>query len=181
MVWGFSHTIFSQQYEIYTGSVVNKDKQLGNGYMAGFNFIIDIHQGEREWANRMIFGIEHSGFYSDKITLSKNSVNDIVTKECDNCETTTYTIPVKDKELLKYTRGVSLNFGIEMHKGLFLITGITSYNHYTEINNEVISNYRTMYIDAGVKYYIKKNNWYFIPTIKFNPETTSFGLGISWQ
>ena len=38
-----------------------------------------------------------------------------------------------------------------------------------------------MHLDAGVKYYIRNKRWYFIPTIKFNPETTSFGLGVSWE
>ena len=112
------------------------------GYMAGFNFIMDVHQDDREWANRMIFGIEHSGFYSDKILISERSIESAVTKECGDCEETEYNFSSQRKEMLKYTRGVSLNFGIEMYKGLLLVTGITSYSHYTEINNKVVSNHR---------------------------------------
>lgn len=181
MVWVFAHTIYSQQYEIYAGSAINANDQLGNGYMAGFNFIMDTHQGDREWANRILFGIEHSGFYSGTINISNESSNDVIIKECDECVVTTYNLPNNKKGLLKYTRGVSLNFGVDVYKGLFLTTGVTSYNHYTEINNKVIHNFRTIYIDAGVKYFIKSNRWYFIPTIKYNPEVTSFGLGVSWE
>ena len=179
MVWVFAHTIYSQKYELYIGGTSNEDTELGIGYMAGFNFIIKANEN-REWANRILIGVEHSGFYSGKINIANKSSDNII-KNCNECEITIYSIPSDKKELLKYTRGVSLNFGIEAYKGLFLTTGITTYNHIAEINNIKIYDYGTFYIDAGAKYYIKHNRWYFIPTFKFNPEVTSFGLGISWE
>ena len=181
MVWVFAHTIHSQQYEIYTGVGINMNQQLGNGYIAGFNFIMDTHQDDRKWANQVLFGIEHSGFYSGDINMPNVNTSDNTIKNCNKCVTTVYNLPNNKIALLKYARGVSLNFGINVHKGLFLTTGITSYNHYTKINNKVINNFRTIYIDAGVKYFIKSNRWYFIPTIKYNPEVASFGLGVSWE
>lgn len=173
---------FSQRYELYTGMSANANEVLGNGYMGGFNFIMDMNQrDDREWANRMLFGFEHSGFYSGKILVSKeqNNINEVL-NDC-NCETTSYNFGSEEKVMRRFTRGVSLNFGIEVYKQFYLLTGVTNYNHITTLNRVKIGQYRTTYIDFGVKYYIKHNNWFFAPIIKFNPESTSFGLGVSWN
>ena len=150
--------------------------------MAGFNFIMDMNQrSDRKWANRMLFGMEHSGFHSGNIKMSQNIQE---TNSSNNCECESNPLinnNNKNNYLKKYTRGVSLNFGIELYKGFYLLTGITNYNHVAKINKKKINQYRTNYIDFGVKYYIKHNNWYFSPTIKFNPEQTSYGIGVSWN
>lgn len=178
----FAMDSFGQRFELYTGVSSNKDNDLGNGYMAGFNFIMDMNQREgREWANRILFGMEHSGFYSDKLPLSEGQGSyEEVFEDCD-CIHTRHNLGSESKYLRKQVRGVSLNFGIEAYKGFYLLTGISTYNHISEINRSKVSQFRTTLIDFGVKYFIGVKNWFFAPTIKFNPESVSFGIGVSWN
>jgi len=176
---------YGQRYELYAGAASNNDKVLKVGYMAGFNFIMDMNQrADREWANRMLFGMEHSGFYSDNIYLSSEiDEGRFVSNDCD-CETEDINGEEafnEDRYMKRYARGVSLNFGIEAYKGFYLLTGVTTYNHITTLDRIKVLQNRSTSIDFGVKYYIKHNNWYFSPTIKFNPEQISYGVGVSWN
>lgn len=173
---------YAQRYELYTGVSSNTDKVLGNGYMAGLNFIMDMNQrADREWANRMLFGFEHSGYYSDKVVLSDaQGGRSQVSEDCD-CENTVYNSESDRKVMRRLVRGVSLNFGIEAYKGLYMLTGVTTYNHIMTVNTLKAMQYRATHLDFGVKYYIKYNNWFFSPTVKFNPESISYGIGVSWN
>lgn len=175
---------YSQDYELYTGAVFSEDHYTG--YMIGANYLVDLKQG-REYLDKMLFGFEHSAYMSGNTTVTPvqtQTPNTTVTTE--NCQCELSGIGFGNGEpytAKKETRAVSLNLGVEIFKGkrLYFITGVTNYQHIFKVNNQKISETRSMQIDAGIKYYIKIKHWYFSPTFKFNPETISAGLGVSWK
>ena len=168
-------SMYSQNYELYSGAVISEDKDMEIGYMIGANFIIKTNQ-ERQYLNHLLFGAEHSGLISGNMISTFVNEND-AKFDC-NCEQDNLDLN-SQYSIKKMTRGVSLIFGVEIAKRWYLLTGITNYQHITKINNQKTSEYRTTYIDAGIKYYIKSKDWFFSPTFKFNPETISFGIGVS--
>mgnify|MGYP003511286566 FL=1 len=168
-------SMYSQNYELYSGAVISEDKDMKMGYMIGANFIIKTNQ-ERQYLNHLLFGAEHSGLMSGN-TIS-NFVSEKTAELNCNCEQDNLDFN-SQYSIKKMTRGVSLTFGVEIAKRWYLLTGITNYQHITKINNQKTSEYRTTYIDAGIKYFIKSKDWFFTPTFKFNPETISFGIGVS--
>lgn len=174
IIFLITSSMYSQNYELYSGTVISEDKDIQMGYMIGVNFTIKTNQ-ERQYLNHLLFGAEHSGLMSNMIY---NSVKKSITESNCNCEQDNFDFN-SQYSTKKMVRSVSLNFGVEITKRWYLLTGITNYQHITKINNQKISEYRTTYIDAGVKYFIKSKDWFFTPTFKFNPETISFGIGVS--
>lgn len=173
IVFLFTTSVYSQNYELYSGAVISENKEVG--YMIGTNFIIKTNQ-DRDYLNNLILGFEHSGFISSHFTQKVNAGN----PEKLNCDCNQDNFNFNNQnEVKNLTRGVSLTLGVEMTKRWYLLSGITNYQHITKINSQKTSEYRTTYIDAGIKYFIKSKNWFFTPTFKFNPETISFGIGVS--
>lgn len=173
-----SSPVFSQNYELNTGVVINENKDMNTGYFIGANFIIKTNQN-RQYLNNIIFGFEHSAFMSNNIKYVYSSENDTKLKNC-NCNTENLDFGNnQDFILKKEVRAVSLNFGIEIIKRWYLMTGVTNYQHITLIDNKKVNEYRTMQIDAGLKYFIKIKKSFIVPTFKFNPEIISFGIGYS--
>lgn len=177
--------VYCQKYELYTGSVISEDSNMHPGYMIGLNRIFEMHQKDDKYLTKLLVGFEHSAFMSGNKTFSKTSDNQILPPPACNCETDNIDFSKSSQYTLKKeVRAVSLNFGLEFCndcwlKRLYLLTGVTNYQHISKINNEKVEEYRTMQIDAGLKYFIKINNSYLSPTFKFNPETISFGIGFS--
>ena len=172
IVFLFTASMYSQNYELYTGAVISENKEVG--YMIGANFIIKTNQ-ERDYLNHLILGFEHSGFMSEKNVKTKSFNTENV-----NCNCSEYSFNFNNQSSIKnLTRGVSLTLGVEISKRWYLLSGITNYQHITKINNQKTSEYRTTYIDAGIKYFIKSKDWFFTPTFKFNPETISISIGVS--
>lgn len=170
-------SVYGQNYELYTGSVLSEDKSVG--YLIGVNFIIKTDQN-REYLNDLLLGFEHSAYMSGtKITgINKETVS-------NGCNCTSEALDFRgEKNIKKETRAVSLNFGVNICKTcwlkqLYLISGVTNYQHITVINENKASEYRTVQIDAGAKYFWKTKKSFLTTTFKFNPETVSFGLGYS--
>ena len=167
----------AQLLELYTGAVDSRAKDLNVGTTIGGNLYLDLFQTQRQgkqqriYANRAIVGFEHSNMSSNELTVVYKPYEGC---GCDDELSTTDALKHK-------VRGISLNAGIEIYNGWYLLSGITSYEHKITINNESYSNNRTMYIDAGLQKVIPYNRWYFIPKIKFNHETTTFGIGVSYK
>lgn len=173
-------SVFSQNYDLNTGIVVNEDKDMNPGYFIGANFVIKTNQN-RKYLNNLIFGFEHSAFMSNNMKYTYNTQTEQTLNDDCNCKSDNLLFGnTKDYTLKKMVRGVSINLGVEISKRWYIMTGVTNYQHISLINNEKVNEYRTMQIDAGIKYFIKSNKWYFIPTFKFNPEIISFGLGVSY-
>lgn len=171
--------VISQNYEVYTGFVVSEAKVMKPGYLIGANFIIKTNQN-RGYLNNLLFGFEHSAFMSDNILYKTSSeVNFDATGNC-NCDHQYIGLNTnKNLTLKKEVRAVSINLGVEVVKRWYLITGVTNLQHIELINSEKVNEYRSVQIDAGIKYFIKSNDWYFSPMVKFNPETISFSIGIA--
>lgn len=181
---------YGQILELYTGGVEAKDKNLKFSALVGGNLYLDLFQPERQgknqrvYANRMLIGFEHSAMISKNIVYTFETPASPEPVESCNCtsetinphEASTQTSIFKHK-----VRAVSLNAGVEIYKGWYLLSGITSYQHIITMNREEFLEYRTLYVDAGLQKIIKYNRWYFIPKIKFNPETTSFVIGVSYK
>jgi len=170
-------SVYSQNYELYTGSVLSEDKSVG--YLIGVNFIIKTNQN-REYLNDILLGVEHSAYMSGNKTIGINK--ETVSNDC-NCTSEDLNFG-GEKTIKKETRAVSLNFGVSICetcwlKQLYLISGVTNYQHITLVDGNKASEYRTMQIDAGLKYFIKIKNSFVTVTSKFNPETVSFALGFS--
>lgn len=170
-------SVYSQNYELYTGSVLSEDKSVG--YLIGLNFIIKTDQ-KREYLNDLLLGFEHSAYMSGIKTIVSNK--ETVSNDC-NCTSENLDFGWQ-KTVKKETRAVSLNFGVNICKTcwlkrVYLITGVTNYQHITLIDGNKALEYRITHIDAGVKYFIKVKNNFITITSKFNPETVSFGLGYS--
>jgi len=183
----FSH---GQILELYTGGVEAKDNDLKFSALAGGNLYLDLFQSERQgnhkriYANRALFGFEHSEMTSKNINYvfeipasSESKADcDCESNAIDEHEASTQTYTFKHR-----VRAVSLNAGIEVYKGWYLLTGISSYQHILTLNTKIYSEYRTMYIDAGLQKVITYKRWFFIPKFKFNPETTTFAIGVSYK
>lgn len=177
-------SVYSQNYELYTGAVISEDKDMHANYMIGANFIIKTNQN-RKYLNNLLFGFEHSAFMSSPKTTIIEGTPTGPSEIVQNCNCTSDPFPSVNPDATSLTtkkevRAVSLNFGVEIARRWYLITGVTNYQHIQKINNEKVGEYRTMQIDAGIKYFIKTKHWYFSPMFKFNPETMSFGLGVSY-
>lgn len=170
-------SVYSQNYELYTGSVLSEDKSVG--YLIGVNFIIKTDQS-REYLNDLLLGFEHSAYMSGNKTtiLDKETIS-------NDCNCISEDLDFSGQKTIKReTRAVSLNFGVSICKTcwlkrMYLITGVTNYQHITLIDRNKASEYRTVQIDSGLKYFIKIQNSFITITSKFNPETVSFGLGYS--
>lgn len=174
-------SVYAQNYEVYTGAVISEDRDMMVGYELGANFIIKTNQ-DRKYLNNLLLGFSHQGFMSDNMKY-KVLGNDLTETEVD-CNCIAENIEFNNSSeytLKKMVRAVTLNMGVEISNRWYLISGVTNLQHISLINGEKVSEYRTMQINAGVKYFIKTNRWMFSPTIMFNPETISFGVGISYQ
>jgi hypothetical protein len=186
-----SFTSFSQgpEFEIYTGITNPKPENTTLGYMVGLNvtpnlFQIDKHNPKksREYLNKFLLGIEFSGYQTKpQTTIIEDTQSEYTYSDC-NCTTTPIDgITTVGKYITKQdVLAVSLNFGVELYKGWFVLSGISSYQHRNILNNETLDKYRTTYLDFGLKKYIKVGRSYWSPTIKFNSEVISFGLGYSF-
>ena len=168
-----------QDYELYSGISIHKDKDIKYGYVAGANFIINTNQN-REYLNKLILGFEHSGYMGKEGVLEFNNNNDVVS--CDTCDTSN--IGFTDDYSRKYkklVRAVSLNLGVDILSNWYLMSGVTSYQNINTIDKVKVSENRVMQINAGIKKFIKINNWIWSPTIMFNPNVTSFSIGVSYK
>ncbi len=181
---------FGQILELYTGGVNPKDSQLKFSALVGGNLYLDLFQTERQssnhriYANRALIGFEHSEMISKNITITNHTdASAPPTVDC-NCETAVISPDIENTQthVFKHkVRAVSLNAGIEVYKGWYLLSGVTSYQHILTLNTEKFSEYRTIYIDAGLQKVITYRRWFFIPKFKFNPETTTFAIGVSYK
>lgn len=169
----------SQDYELYSGISVHKDKDIKYGYVAGANFIINTNQN-REYFNKLILGFEHSGYMGKEGVLEFNNNDDVV--NCDTCDTSNieFTSDYSSK-YKKLVRAVSLNLGVELVKNWYLMSGVTNYQNINTIDRVKVSESRVMQINAGIKKFIKINNWIWSPTIMFNPNVTSISIGVSYK
>lgn len=174
----------AQNYELGAGIVRSEDNLVG--YTIEANFIIKTDQS-REYLNNLIFGFSHSGYMSE----NRKIVNkEHIEADC-NCSSEDLSLisaqslsPLGAQKIKKETRTVGLTLGVEICKDcwmkrIYLLTGVTNLQHLTIINNEKRGEYRTMQIDAGVKYFIKYKNSFITPTFRFNPETITFSIGYS--
>jgi hypothetical protein len=175
-------------YEVY-GGVVKPNNISTLGYIIGFNILPNLHQidkngKEREYFNKLLFGIEFSGYGTDRsFTILPPEVNDTEVKEDCNCSYTL--IPgintPGDYNLKASTKGITINFGTEVYKGWFLLTGVTGLSTYLRVNGDRLGTNRTFYINGGVSKFIQYKNTFWSPSIKFNAETVSLGLGFSYN
>lgn len=177
------------EFEVYAG-VVNPKEINTLGYMVGFNILPNLHQigkngKEREYLNKYLFGFEFSGYKTNPqiIELPTNIIEQMVTPVDCNCEETTFggfsnglRIGVNQE-----VKGLSLNFGVEIYKGWYLISGVTSYQRKLILDGKSVNTSYSTFIDAGIKKFFKVGNVYLSPTIKFNEQTSSFGLGFSYD
>ncbi len=192
-------TSFAQntpEFEVYAG--ITNPKGISNlGYMVGLNLTPNLFQldkdkdkGYRQWLNKMLFGIEFSGYKSGSniIVLGTEETGDpitTVTTDTDECHCETedfgYFTSSSSYNIIQDVKGVSLNFGVEVYKGWFITSGITAYNRDLIINGETVQTTRPIYIDGGIKKYFKFKKVFLSPTFKFNSNVTSFGLGFSYD
>lgn len=180
---------YGQILELYTGGVNAKDSELKFSALIGGNLYLDLYQTQRQnkqqriYANRMLLGFEHSEMTSRNINtiILATEIPPIV----ENCDCIEESLDLQIKEhsfVYKHrVRAVSLNAGIEIYKGWYILTGISSYQHLLTLNKELYSDTRTLYIDAGLQKVIPYKRWFFIPKFKFNPETTTFAVGVSYK
>tara|TARA_R110002051_G_C8651067_1_gene487578 strand:- start:178 stop:750 length:573 start_codon:yes stop_codon:yes gene_type:complete len=175
-----SSTLYSQDYELYTGLAVHERNDIKVGYLIGANFIIKTNQS-RKYLNNIIFGFEHSGYYGAKNTMSStNSVSNYN----DDCECETNNMDISEEYSIDYRhmiRGITLNMGVEIKDNWYLISGITNYQHINTMDGKTVSEYRVNQINAGVKKFIKIGSWIWSPTITFNPNVVSFSIGMSYK
>lgn len=170
----------AQNYELGAGSVINTDdKDYHANYYIEANFIIKTNQN-RKYLNNLLFGFTHSAFMTGNMSRGNDlSTSEGLSNDC-NCDSNLIDFKSDNKYILKKeARGISLNFGISITDRWYLLSGVTNYQHIILINSEKAVEYRTMQIDAGVKYFHKIQKSYVTTTLKFNPETVSFGLGYS--
>jgi hypothetical protein len=177
------------EFEVYVGVVDPKQSNV-LGYMIGFNIIPNLHQigkdgKEREWLNRYLFGFEFSGYNTSLQTIeTTGSSTEVVTKPIDcDCEQSDFGGFASGSKYTfkKEVRAFSLNFGVEVYKGWYIISGVTGYNSTLIVDGEKVAHFRNAYLDLGVKKFIKVGNVYLSPMFKFNNEVTSFGVGFSYD
>lgn len=178
-------SVYSQHYEIYTGAVISEDKDMHSNYMLGLNFTVKLNQ-DREYLNKMLFGMEHAAYMSNNKTYgTPSSLPESTINDCGCTEDPLGFGSGGNYTTKKMARTVSLNVGVELcedcwFKRLYVISGITSSLHILKVNNEKLDEYYSTHVDFGLKYFVKLDKKNFItPTIKFNPETVSFGIGYS--
>lgn len=187
------------EFEIYAGVI---DPKLSNslGYMIGANIMPSLHQigkdgKERVWLNKLLIGFEFSGYdtptkYVDG-SVAPNTTSVPTAVDC-NCEATPIGgvtagglsggLSAGSKYNFKQNiRGFSLNFGVEIYKGWYLTSGVTGYKRVFILDGDKLATTRYVYLDAGIKKFIKLGNVYLSPMFKFNSEVTSFGLGFSYD
>ncbi len=181
------------EFEIYAG-VINPKYTNQLGYMVGLNITPSLHQigkngKEREWLNKYLFGFEFSGYSTgvQKVEVpylsgAPETTTTVTSADC-NCDETTFGWYTNGSNYTykQDVKGLSLNFGVEIYKGWFLISGITAYKSKFIIDGETVNTNNSIYIDAGVKKFFKVGNVYLSPTIKFNELTSSFGVGFSYD
>lgn len=167
--------IYSQNKEVYTGFVSSSKYDVG--YQIGFNFIYKVKS-----PYRMILGFEHSGLYKEKTVNSESGVLETL-GDCSTCVNDYFGGNYSTEHDIKlWSRAVSLNLGIEVHKNLFVLSGVTQYQDIIKINRETVSSTRHTFIDAGLKYLVKLSNTeYLTPTVKFNARSYSIGIGIAFE
>ena len=188
----FSVLSFAQgpEFELYTGIVNPKVDNTRLGYMIGVNLTPHLYQydknnpkEQRKYLNKYLIGVEFSGYQSSPNTnvITSNSQPPTQSTDCNCTSTPIGGVSTDGTYISKQdVRAVSLNFGVEVYKGWFLTSGVSSYKHEDIFNNETINTYRSTYIDFGVRKFIKWNRVYLSPFFKFNPEVTSFGIGFSY-
>ena len=179
---------YGQILELYTGGVNAKNSELKFSALVGGNLYLDLYQTQRQnkqpriYANRMLLGFEHSEMTSrniNKILLA--SELPIPVENCDCIEESIDLINNRSYTYKHRVRAVSLNAGIEIYRGWYILTGISSYQHLLTLDKELYSDTRALYIDAGLQKVISYNRWFFIPKIKFNHEMTTFAVGVSYK
>ncbi len=182
------------EFEIY-GGVVNPKEISEFGYMVGFNVLPNLHQigkngKEREYLNKFLFGFEFSGYKTTplvnnnvgpNVTTSDTSVTTII-ENGDETPIGDFSFSLsRGNNTYQDVKGLSLNFGVEIYRGWFLIGGVTSYKNQLKLNGNTLQTTYSTFIDAGVKKFFKLGNVYLSPTIKFNEQTSSFGVGFSYD
>lgn len=180
---------YGQVLELYTGGIDAKNKDLKFSALIGANLYLDLFQSQiqgkqiRTYANRMLVGFEHSELMSKNIDVIYAGADPKSTIESCNCSEESLELQDKPRvDVFKHqVRAVSLNVGVEVYKGWYLLTGITQYQHIHTLNKQEYLEYRTTYIDAGIQKVFSIKRWFFIPKIKFNPETTTFAVGVSYR
>lgn len=189
LIISFPLTSYSQLLELYTGGVEAKNKELQFSYLIGGNLYLDLFQTQRQgkqqrnYANRVLLGFEHSALISKNVEIIVPATE--ISSPVEDCNCIEESIGTSQSEY-SFTykhkvRSVSLNIGIEIYKGWFLLSGLTDYQHILTLDNKEYYRGRNMYIDAGLQKVIKYNRWYFIPKVKFNHETTTFAVGVSYK
>lgn len=184
--------VITPEIEVYTGFLYPKPSNTDIGYMIGFNMTPNLHQkdknplkGDREWLNQMLFGFEFSGYNSKEqnfTVVGENAEQIVINNDC-GCEETQLGgwRAAGNYKFNSTVRGFSLNFGVEIYRGWFLLGGLTGYRETLLLNDENIGSYQNVYFDGGLKKFIKIKKIYLSPTIKFNSKTTSFGVGFSFD
>lgn len=181
--------IDTPEFEVYAG-VVNSKQFNAMGYMIGANIIPNLHQigkdgKQRQWLNRYLLGVEFSGYDTNTqyVNIPGLPNTPITTPVNCNCEQTPFDgFETGANYNYKYTvRGFSLNLGVEIYKGWYLTSGVTGYKRVLIVDGDKVATSRYVYLDAGIKKFIKIGNVYLSPMFKFNTEVTSFGLGFSYD
>jgi hypothetical protein len=183
------------EFEIYAG-VIDPKQSNSLGYMIGANIMPSLHQigkdgKERVWLNKLLIGFEFSGYdtptkYVDR-SVAPNTASATTEVGCDCEETTLGGFSVgglsagSKYDFKQNVRGFSLNLGVEIYKGWYLTSGVTGYRRVLILNGGEVATTRYVYLDAGIKKFIKLGNVYLSPMFKFNNEVTSFGLGFSYD
>jgi hypothetical protein len=177
------------EFEIYAG-IVNPKHINPLGYMVGFNIMPNLHQigkngKEREYLNKFLFGFEFSGYKTNPQTVevAGTTTAQVVTSEDCHCEATNlggFTSGT-NYSYNQDVKGLSLNFGVEIYKGWFLTGGVTAYKSKYFLNGNNVNTTNSVFIDAGVKKFFKVGNVFLSPMVKFNEQTSSFGLGFSYD
>lgn len=176
------------EFELYAGMAVPQPENTNLGYQIGVNLTPNLFQLDknnpkkyREYLNKWLIGIEFSGYQTKPQTHIIGPTYSEPEKTDCNCTSTPIDISSGGTYVTKQdVLGVSLNLGVELYKGWFLISGVSRYQHRNILNNETTNKYSTMYIDGGIKKYIRIGRAYWSPTFKFNSEVVSFGLGYSF-
>jgi len=186
IVFIFSLISVAQNVEIEVGALDPKDNDIAFTYAMGGNVYFNTHQDSTRWyAKRVFVGFTHSAGTSNvkEITLVNYS-NTIIQPEDCNCENENLDIKPASTEnytFKKQFRAVSLNFGVEVIKNWYFLTGVTNLQHIEIMNNVKYNEYRTMHIDAGVKYIQKIGKHVILaPTIRMNPEGFMYTVGFAW-
>lgn len=171
------------EIEVYGGVVAPRIDNARLGYMVGANAILNLYNpNNRTYLTKYLIGFELSGYKTNPITtIIISTPTPTPVPDCNCTPTPIGGFPTDGKYVSKQdVTALSLNFGVEVYKGWFLLGGVSSYKHKEILNNETSYTYRNTYIDAGIKKFIRVGSIFVSPTLKFNPEVTSFGVGFSY-